>query len=116
MRVIVAGGRDFKPSRKHIEWLINVLRSLNTTEVVCGMAKGADLFGKQVALKMNIPVKEFPADWNKYGRSAGPIRNAEMAKNADACILFPGGSGTANMKTLAQLNKLIIMEYENEKN
>jgi len=116
MRVIVAGGRDLISNKNHVRWLIDTLLKLGTTEVICGMAKGADLFGKQVALKMNIPVKEFPADWNKYGRSAGPIRNAEMAKNADACILFPGGSGTANMKTLAQLNKLIIMEYESEKN
>lgn len=113
MRVIVAGGRDLIPNKNHVRWLIDTLLKLGTTEVICGMAKGADTLGKQVALKMNIPVKEFPADWNKYGRSAGPIRNAEMAKNADACILFPGGNGTANMKMLATVNKLKIMEYEN---
>lgn len=117
MRVIVAGGRDFKPTKEHIQWLINILKSLETTEVICGMANGADLFGRQVALKMKIAVKEFPADWNKYGKMAGPLRNAEMVKNADACVLFPGGRGTANMKMLAQLNELKIVEYEsNERN
>ena len=116
MRVIVAGGRYFKPTREHIEWLINVLKSLEATEVVCGMANGADLFGRQIALKMKLTVKEFPAEWDKYGRMAGPIRNAEMAKNADACVLFPGGRGTANMKMLAKVNELKIVEYEDEKN
>ena len=116
MRVIVAGGRDLTPNKDHIKWLIDTLVSLKTTEVICGMAKGADSLGKQVALKMNLKVREFPANWNKYGKLAGPIRNAEMAKNADACILFPGGKGTANMKMLATVNELKIVEYKCLKN
>lgn len=111
MRVIVAGGRDLIPNKNHVRWLIDTLVNLGTTGVICGMAKGADTLGKQVALKMNIPVKEFPADWNKYGKMAGPIRNAEMANYADACVLFPGGKGTANMKMLATVNELVVIEY-----
>lgn len=111
MRVIVAGGRDFQPTEEHSIWLKEKLLELKAAEIVCGMAKGADLFGFKIAKEMKLPIKEFPANWNKYGNLAGPIRNSEMAKNADACILFPGGKGTANMKTLAQLNELIIVEY-----
>ena len=69
------------------------------SEVVCGMAKGADLLGKRWAESKRIPVKEFPADWNRYGRSAGPIRNAQMRDYADALIVFiwDGSRGSANM-------------------
>ena len=111
MRVIVAGGRDLIPNKNHVRWLIDTLLKLGTTEVICGMAKGADSLGKQIALKMKLKVKEFPAEWNKYGKMAGPIRNAEMANYADACVLFPGGKGTANMKMLATVNELVVIEY-----
>jgi hypothetical protein len=63
-----------------------------------------------------VPVKQFPADWNKYGKAAGPIRNAQMAKYADAVILFPGGRGTANMRKLAKEHGLeILYDAEGEK-
>lgn len=58
------------------------------TEVVCGLAKGADTWGKEWAEQLGFPVKEFPADWEKYGKAAGAIRNKQMADYADAAIVF----------------------------
>ena len=49
---------------------------------VCGKAKGADTLGEKFALKYGINIKYFPADWNKYGKSAGYKRNVEMAEYA----------------------------------
>ena len=111
MKTIIAGGRDFIPTSKHKEGLLKKLKELGTTEVVCGMAVGADMFGYGIAKELGIPVKEFPANWNAFGRSAGPIRNEEMARYADACILFPGGTGTANMKANALKYKLSLEQY-----
>ncbi len=47
----------------------------------------------------NIPVKEMPADWNRYGNSAGPMRNRQMAEYADAAVIIWDGysRGTRNM-------------------
>ena len=98
MKTIIAGGRDFKPEQKHIDWLIELLLELKTDTVVYGMAKGADTFGAIVGAKMGLKILNFPADWNKFGKSAGYKRNEEMAKVANSCILFPGGKGTQHMK------------------
>jgi hypothetical protein len=72
---------------------------LEVTEIVSGKARGADTLGEQYAKEKGIPVKEFPADWNKYGKAAGPIRNEEMARYADWLIAFwhPDCKGTTNM-------------------
>lgn len=95
-----------------------IASKFHITEVVCGMAKGADSLGEDWAKRNKIPIKYFPADWDKYGRSAGPIRNGEMAKYGDALILLWDGksSGSAGMKKLAEKEQRIrnfpIYEYQ----
>ena len=97
MKVIVAGGRDFR------DWdLLSATLDEEKDlidEVVCGEAKGADLAGKHWAELNDIPVTSFCADWSTYGKSAGPIRNKEMANYADYLIAFWDGKsrGTKNM-------------------
>lgn len=56
------------------------LMAQSITEVVSGTAKGADALGERWAEENGIPVKRMPANWHKYGKRAGPLRNAEMAK------------------------------------
>ncbi len=67
------------------------------------MARGADKLGYDWGKANNIPIAEFPADWNRYGKSAGYRRNVEMAKNADALLaLWDGKSrGTRHMIEIA---------------
>ena len=77
-------------------------------EVICGMARGADTWGRKWAEHHEIPIKEFPADWEKCGKAAGPIRNKQMADYADAAIVFiwDGSRGSKNMiETMKKLNK-----------
>ncbi|MEN6554619.1 MAG: DUF2493 domain-containing protein [Methanobacterium sp.] len=97
MRTIIAGGRDFvsydllKKAVTECGW--------RPTVVISGGAKGADFLGERWAKENNVPCEVFPADWNKYGRKAGPIRNIQMAENAEALIaLWDGESrGTKHM-------------------
>ena len=88
MKVIVAGGRDFTDK----ELLFTTLDDLNTqitiTEIVCGGAKGADSLGKLWALSRNIKVIDIEADWERYGKSAGFIRNRQMGDYADYLVAF----------------------------
>jgi hypothetical protein len=116
MKAIIAGGRDFVPLQIHIDWLLNIIAEQKITEIVCGMAKGADMFGYRIAKIEGLLIKEFPADWNKYGKSAGYKRNEQMADYADICILFPGGRGTMHMRNIANERKLKVIEYENNSN
>jgi hypothetical protein len=85
------------------------------TSVVCGMARGMDLSGREWARTLSIPVSEFPADWDRYGKSAGYKRNVQMAENADALIavMREGGSkGTQHMIDIAQAKGLKVFVKE----
>lgn len=109
MKTIIAGGRDFKD----IILFMECIENHTITEVVCGKAKGADSLGEDWAIENGIPVDEYPADWARYGRGAGPVRNKQMADNADALIAFWDGysKGTWNMIQLAQKYNLEVTIY-----
>jgi hypothetical protein len=111
MKVIIAGSRDFNDYYSLTKAIMK--SGLNIEEVVCGMARGVDLLGKQWADERGIYVKEFPADWNTHGQRAGPIRNTEMAKYADALIAIWDGEskGTANMISQARAKNLKVFVY-----
>ena len=84
--------------------------NIEYSEIVSGCARGADTLGKKYANDHNIPVKKFPAEWNKYGRSAGYIRNTEMADYADILVAFWDGKslGTKHMIDTATKKGLIV--------
>jgi hypothetical protein len=84
------------------------------TEVVSGTARGIDSIGESWARDNKIPLKQFPADWDTYGRSAGYIRNAEMADYADALIAIWDGKsrGTKHMIDIATKKGLEVFIYE----
>ena len=71
MKVIIAGSRDIID----YQLVVDTIKESNfiITEVVCGEASGVDSLGKKWAIENNIPVKSFPAKWNKFGKSAGYI-------------------------------------------
>ena len=111
MKVIIAGGRDI--SFNSSDMLDKITAQMpSITEVVCGGAQGVDHHGKYWAIHNNIPVKEFPADWQTHGKAAGPIRNRQMAEYADALILIWDGKsrGSKNMMANAKTQGLQIHE------
>jgi hypothetical protein len=118
-RVIVAGSRDFN-DYNFLERKMDHLLSKITDDIVivCGMAKGADILGEQYAKSRAYQIIYYPADWN-IGKSAGYIRNIEMAENADALVAFWNGEsrGTKHMIETAKKYHLqirVIRTGENE--
>lgn len=97
MKVIIAGSRKVEDYKLVVQAMERC--GYEVTEVVCGMATGIDRLGEQWAIANGIPVKEMPADWNRHGRSAGPIRNRAMADYADAAVVIWDGKsrGSRNM-------------------
>ena len=95
---------------KDLPWVI--------TSVVCGMAKGADALGADYADCYSHPIHPFPADWKKFGRSAGYRRNEEMAKFGEACIVLWDGEsrGSKHMIDLAVKYKLPTLVYKYNSN
>lgn len=110
MKVIIAGGRDFDDGKLLQDALGDVDSEWGITEIVSGCARGADRMGEYWALQNGIPVREFPADWRTHGRSAGYIRNRQMADYADGLVAFWDGKsrGTANMIEQAQRQGLQV--------
>lgn len=78
------------------------------TKVVSGTAKGVDKLGERWAIKNDILVELMPADWDKYGKSAGYKRNLAMAEVSEALIAIWDGqsSGAKHMINIARLQKL----------
>lgn len=119
-RVIIAGGRDFDDYELLVKsvdrWLARVRDDIC---IVCGKARGADTLGEQYAKERGYPVHYFPADWKKFGKSAGYIRNTEMVQNADALIAFWDGKSLGTRYMIATAEHLglevRVVEYENGK-
>lgn len=95
MRVLVCGGRDYWDKAT----IRKELAEVKPTSVIHGAARGADTLAGEVAEAMGVPVEEYPARWNDYGKAAGPIRNQAMLERGkpDLVLAFPGGNGTADM-------------------
>jgi hypothetical protein len=98
-RVIVAGSRDVT-SLEMVEAAVQSSTFVNRlTEIVSGGARGVDQLGEHWARSRGVPVRQFLADWNRYPRTAGRLRNNEMAEYADALVaIWDGHSrGTKHM-------------------
>ena len=80
----IIGGRDFED----YERLKSVLKELKITKIVSGGAKGADTLGADYAKEMGIDLEVFYPDWDKFGNSAGYIRNELIVESSDAIIAF----------------------------
>jgi len=111
MKLIIAGGRDYQFTDADYDSLDELLSSLPIQEVVSGGATGADECGEAWAKLRGVPVKVFRANWKTWGSAAGPIRNREMAKYADAVALFPGGRGTKSMHQEAEDARIDIYDF-----
>lgn len=101
-RVVVAGCRDFNNyelAKEYIDLMIKNIRKEHTLVFVSGCCTGADMLGERYAAENGFEIERYPADWDKYGKSAGPKRNKEMACIADFVICFWDGksNGTKSM-------------------
>jgi len=110
MKVLIFGGRDFKDvDRLYHSMSRFVVQNGNVSRVVSGHARGADEMGEMWADEMDLPVDIFPADWEKFGKRAGYLRNVQMADSGlDYAVEFPGGKGTAMMHHLLIERKIPI--------
>lgn len=112
MKLIIAGSRTLNVSPMFIqESCLFFLKHISSVEFISGgCPTGIDNSVKYMTKVHAFKYKEFPADWDQYGKAAGPIRNKEMAEYADALLLIWDGSskGSANMKKeMQKLNKPI---------
>ena len=111
VKVIIAGSRSiasYDVVRKAIRESY-----FDIDEVVSGNAKGVDRWGELYANQNNLDLVIFPANWGRYGKSAGVMRNRKMAKYADALIAVWDGEsrGTKHMIDIAKEYNLEVFVY-----
>jgi len=100
MKALVCGGRKY--SNRARVW--DVLNQYQPDSVVCGGAPGADRLALSWCEANGIPCHVYFANWGRYQRRAGPIRNQQMltCEEPDIVIAFPGGVGTNIMVEYAK--------------
>lgn len=98
-KVIIAGSRHFSDYNLVENKLLDLGVDKQHCLIISGLAYGVDMMGFDFARKYNKDIWVYPAEWEKYGPAAGPIRNEQMAKVATHCIVIWDGKskGSANM-------------------
>ena len=114
-RIIVAGGRSFQDYDLLKESLDKIVPQYENVEIVSGHANGAAILGEQYAQEHGLPCSVFPAEWKKYGRRAGFIRNSQMleyaAKEKPLVVAFWNGNSTGTKDTLYKAEQMGITRY-----
>ena len=115
MRTIIAGSRH----NDDLSFLQSIMLRLSwePTVVLCGCADGVDALGKRWAKENSIKIEYYLANWKKFGKAAGPMRNSKMVSNAEALVLVWDGKskGSADVLAKARTKGLVIKEVLYEK-
>jgi len=98
-RIAIVGSREF-PSPAPIEAFVATLPA--GTVIVSGGARGVDTWAAEAGRAHGLEVVEFLADWERHGRAAGPIRNAEIVRQCDRVVAFWDGKSHGTLNTAAQ--------------
>jgi len=85
-KVLVCGDRNWS-DREAICACLRTLQDRGYDIVIEGEARGADRIARDVAKELGFDILKFPADWSRYGRSAGPIRNRQMLDQRPDLVL-----------------------------
>jgi hypothetical protein len=109
MKTIIAGGRTI--TDYSLVSLALAESQFTPTEIVSGMAPGVDTLAIQYAKEHNLPLKEFHANWSEFGRSAGPIRNRQMAEYGDALVAIWDGESRGTKNMISEATKLGLKVY-----
>jgi predicted Rossmann fold nucleotide-binding protein DprA/Smf involved in DNA uptake len=111
MKTIIAGSRSVEDSGIVAEVMARAAsHGIVPTEIVSGAAWGVDTLGEAWAEAKGLPVKRFPAEWDRLGKSAGYRRNEAMATYADTCVIIWDGvsKGSKHMASYAKAQGLKV--------
>jgi hypothetical protein len=101
-RLLVCGGRDYGDWYRVHQTLWFVAVHYGVTEIIHGAARGADTLAERWAKSAGVKSAPYPvsrSEWERFGNSAGHLRNTRMLVEGrpNMVLAFPGGRGTANM-------------------
>lgn len=88
---------DYDLFRQELVKAVNEFDAGEITAIVSGGARGADALAERFAREHKIPIHIFKPDWKQLGKSAGPLRNADIVAKCTHLLAFPNleeGKGT----------------------
>lgn len=123
--VIITGSRKYNKGKTIRIVMEGLLQEFGIYKVRHGNAKGADTLADSRARLMKLPdIYGYVADWDRYDKAAGPIRNKEMLlteieKEGRENILviafpLPDSKGTYHMINFARDNQVEVRIYDIE--
>lgn len=101
MKTAIVGSRTITDYAR----LLLALDGMEITEVVSGGAAGADALAERWARENNKKLTVMPADWKKYGKSAGMVRNADIVKAAEVVIALWDGQSPGTKATISMAER-----------
>ncbi|MBR5591495.1 MAG: DUF2493 domain-containing protein [Kiritimatiellae bacterium] len=104
VKLAIVGSRTFTDYDKVKETVLKLFDQEVLAEIVSGGATGADSLAEQLADELGLSLTVFSAEWQRYGRSAGPVRNRKIVKYADFVLAFAAATsrGTANTVSICK--------------
>lgn len=105
MKLAVVGSRTFNDYDILKNKLIQINERVPITLIISGGAYGADKMAERWAAENNIKTLIFLPDWQKYGKSAGFIRNEDIIKNCDVAVAFWDGKSRGTLSSINLANK-----------
>ena len=118
MRLLVTGSRDWTDYLSVVQELTRLHEILGIDVVIEGECRGADRLAARAAKKLGFDVLPFPAEWDKYGNGAGPIRNQQMLDEGkpDFVLVFHNNlgksKGTKDMVARARKIGLPVLQVK----
>lgn len=116
MRYAIIGSRTFNDYEKFKESVDPHLPYI--TQIISGGATGADSLASDYTKEHNIPILVFKPEWDKYGRSAGFIRNKLIVQSSDIVVAFWDMKSNGTKHSLMYAEKLkiktIIIDFDPE--
>lgn len=127
MKVLICGGRDYTDYNQFRDEMEKIALDrfprmkpdeygnfLYSVHIISGGARGVDTMAIDWAVTNWCNFTEYKADWKKHGKAAGPIRNQQMLNEGkpDLVIVFPGGSGTADMVRRSKKAGIEVIEVK----
>ncbi len=111
--MLVCGGREFYDADFLFDKLDSVHEITPIKLIIEGGANGADSLAREWAKSREVEYDEYMAQWKKFGKAAGRMRNEQMLVEAfpDVVIAFDGGNGTAHMKRIAREAQIKVVEF-----
>ena len=103
-KLAIVGSRSFT-DQSLLDKMLRV-HSDKIEVVISGGAPGADTLAENWAKKYSIPVIVHPAEWDKYGKRAGYLRNVKIIEDCDVCIAFWDGKSKGTWHSISLCDKL----------